>query len=119
MKAEMGSIRKAMIRSWIWFNKLPNKQKQKDTPTNGSQKNNFTGTAKKRNLNRKDKVAQRSLVAVKEKDSVSDSNEDIQHEFGGVAIVKKPQKYLSPHIINAHPRMAGMKCHYFECIQWI
>ena len=58
----MGSMRKAMIRSRISFDKLPNDQKQKDTSTNGKQKRNFAGTAKKRN--RKDRVAQRSLVAV-------------------------------------------------------
>jgi hypothetical protein len=37
MKAEMGSMRKAMIRSGISFDKLPNKQKQKDTSTNRRQ----------------------------------------------------------------------------------
>ncbi len=41
MKAETGSSSKAMIRSRITFNKLPNEQKQKDTSTNGRQKNNF------------------------------------------------------------------------------
>ncbi len=51
--------------------------------------NNFAGTAKKKY--RKDKVAQRSLVAVEEKDNVSDSDEDNQPEFGGVATVIKPQ----------------------------
>ncbi len=30
-----------------------------------------------------------------------------------------PQKYLSPRLINDHPRMAGMKRHEFECIQRI
>ncbi len=55
MKVEMGSMRKAMIRSGNSFDKLPNKQKQKDTSTNGKQENNFAGTAIKRN--RKDKVA--------------------------------------------------------------
>jgi hypothetical protein len=94
MYSEMGSMRKAMIRSGISFDRLPNEQKQRDTSTNGKQKNHFAGTAKKRN--RKDKVAQHSLLAVEEKDSVSDSNEDTQPELGGVAIVKKPQKYLSP-----------------------
>ena len=74
----------------ISFDKLSNKQKQKDTSANGKQKNNFAGTAKKRS--RKDKVAQRSLVAVEEKDNVADSDEDTQpdSEFGGVAIVNKP-----------------------------
>jgi hypothetical protein len=64
-------------------------------------------------------VALRSLVAVEEKDSVSESYEDIQPDFGGVAIVNKAQKYLSPRIINAHPLMAGMKRHDFDCIQQI
>jgi hypothetical protein len=68
---------------------------------------------------KRDKVAQRSLVAVEEKDSVSDSDEDTQPEFGGAAIVKKPQKYLSPQTINAHPWMVGMKRHDFEHIQQI
>jgi hypothetical protein len=106
MKAEMGSCRKAMIRSGISFNKLSNDQKQKDTSTNGRQKKNFPRTAKK--WNRKNKVAQPSLVAVEEKDSVSDSNEDTQSEFGGVAIMNKPQKYLSPRLINDHPWLAGV-----------
>ncbi len=90
----MGSSSKTMIRWGISFDKLQNKQKQKDTSTNGKLKNDFAGTAKKRN--RKDKVAQRSLMAVEDKDSVSDSDEDTQPEFGGVAIVIKPQKYLNP-----------------------
>ncbi len=36
--------------------------------------------------NTKHKVAHSSLVAVEEKDSVSDSYEDTEPEFGGVAI---------------------------------
>ncbi len=79
MKAEMSSMRKAMIRSGISFDKLSNEQIQKDTSTNKKQKN-FAGRAKKRN--RKDKVAQRFLMAVEEKDIVSDSYEDTQPEFG-------------------------------------
>ncbi len=58
MKAEMGSMLKEMIRSGISFDKLPNEQKQKEASTNGKQKNNFAGTAKK--MNSKDKVAQRN-----------------------------------------------------------
>ncbi len=98
IKAEIGSNSKAMIQSGISFDTLPNKQKQKDTSINRRQKNNFVGSAKKRN--RKDKVAQRSFVAVEEKDSVSESHEGILLGFGGVAIVNKPPKYLSPRIIN-------------------
>jgi hypothetical protein len=64
-------------------------------------------------------VTQRSLVAVEETASVADFYEDTQPEFGGVAIVNKPQKYLSPQSINTDPWMAGMKSHYFECIQQI
>ena len=33
--------------------------------------------------------------------------------------MNKPQKYLSPQIINAHSRMAGMKHHDFDRIQQI
>ena len=71
MKAEMGSMRKAMVEAGISFENVPNEQKTKHASDKGKQKNNFAGTAKKRN--RKDKVAQRSLVAVAEKDSDSDS----------------------------------------------
>jgi hypothetical protein len=59
------------------------------------------------------------VVAVEEMDNVSESYEDNQPEFGGVAIVNKPKKYLIPRMINDHPQMAGMKRHYFECIQRI
>ncbi len=58
-------------------------------------------------------------MAVEEKDSVSHSDEDTQPEFGGVAIVNKLQKYLSPRIINANPQMVWMKCHDFNSIQQI
>jgi hypothetical protein len=64
-------------------------------------------------------VAQRSLVAVEEKDSVPDSDEDTQPEFGGVVIVNKPQKYLSPRLINDHPRLAGMKHHDLDSIEQV
>ncbi len=94
---------------------MPNEQKQKDA--SGKEKSNFAGSVKKRN--RKDQVAQRSLVAVEEKDSISDSDEDPQPEFGRVVIVRKSQKHLSPQIINAHPQMAGMKRHNLDCIQQV
>jgi hypothetical protein len=117
MKAETGAMSKAMIRSGISFDRSPNEQKPREPSANGKLKNNFAGTAKKKN--RKDKVAQRSLVAVEEKESASGSNEDIQHEFGGVATVIKPQKHLSPRSINAHPQMVGLKCHDFDLIQQV
>jgi hypothetical protein len=66
-------MRKEMIRSGISLDRVPNEKKQKDASKKGKQKNNFPDTAKKRN--KKNNVAQRSLVAVEEKDSVSDSNE--------------------------------------------
>jgi hypothetical protein len=62
-------------------------------------------------------VAQRFLVAVEEKDSVSDSYDDPQPEFGGVAIVVKSQNRLSPQTINSHPRLARMKLHDLDCIE--
>ncbi len=104
-----------MIRSGISFDRSPNEQKPRKPPANGKQKNKFAGTANKKN--RKHKVVQHSLVAVEEKDSVSDSDEDHQPEFGGVAIVIKPHKHLSPLSINTHPRMAGMMRHDFDRIQ--
>ena len=113
----MGTIRKAMIDAGISFYKIPNEQKPKDASEKGKQKNNFAGTAKKRN--RKDQVAQRSLVVVEEKDSVTDSNEEPQPEFGGVAIVVKSQKHLSPWTINAHPQLAGMKRHDLDSIEQV
>ncbi len=93
----MGSIRKAMIRSGISFDRSPNEQKPRESSANGKQKNNFAGTAKKKN--RKDKVAQRFplnvlLCQLKQMKNVSDSDDDNQLEFGGVARVIKPQKYL-------------------------
>ena len=81
MKAEMGSSCKAMIRPGISFDKPSNKQKQKHASDKGKQKNNFAGTVKKKN--RKDRVAQRSLVAVEKKDSASDSDDDPQPEYAG------------------------------------
>ena len=63
MKAEMGSSHKTMIRSGISFYNAPNEQEARNAADKGKQKNNFAGTAKKRNI--KDKVAQRSLVESK------------------------------------------------------
>ncbi len=64
-------------------------------------------------------MAKRSLVAVEEKDSVTDSYEDLQPEFGGVAIVVKSQKHLSPQTINSHPQLAGMKRHDLDSIEQV
>ncbi len=107
MKAEMGSMRKATIRSCTSFDKSPNQQPPREPPANGKEKNNFAGTAKKKN--RKDKVAQRSLVPVETKESVNGPINDNQLEFGGVATVMKPQKYVSPRSINAQPLITGMQ----------
>ncbi len=64
-------------------------------------------------------MAQRSLVAVKEKDSISDSYEDPQPEFGGVAIVGESQMHFSPRIINAHPHLAGIKRHDLDLMEQV
>ncbi len=56
MKAEMGSMCKAMIRSGISFDKSPNEQKPRERTVSGKQKAKFAGTAKKKNRN--DKIAQ-------------------------------------------------------------
>jgi hypothetical protein len=49
MKAEMGSMRKALMGARISFESAPNEQKTKSASDKGKQKNNFTGTAKKKN----------------------------------------------------------------------
>ncbi len=54
----------------------------------------FTETANKKNRN--NKVAQRTLVPVQEKEEVSDSDGGNQPEYGYVAIVIKPRNYVSP-----------------------
>jgi hypothetical protein len=64
-------------------------------------------------------VAQRSLVAVEEKYNVSDSVEDPQLEYAGVAIVVKSQNHLSSQTINSNPRLAGMKRHDLDCIEQV
>ena len=111
----MGSMSKAMVDAGISFENVPNAQNNKSASDKGKQKNNFAGTAKKRN--RKDKVAQRSLVAVEEKDSVSDSDKEPQPEFGGVAIVVKSHNRFRPRTINSHPRLARMKRHDLDSIE--
>ncbi len=58
-------------------------------------------------------------MAVEEKDSVSDSNEEPQQEYAGVAIVVKSQNRLSPQTINSHPWLVGMKSHYLDCIEQV
>jgi hypothetical protein len=96
MKSEMGSMRKAMLRSGMSFDHNP--QKGKDQAA-GNQKGKFAGTAKKKV--RTDKVAQRSLVPVTQNHEVSDSDADATPEYGNVAIVNQPSKYVSPRAINA------------------
>jgi hypothetical protein len=54
MKAEMGSIRKAMIRSGIAFGKSPNVQKPREPSANGKQKNNFDAHPRMAGMKRHD-----------------------------------------------------------------
>ncbi len=86
----MGSIRKALIRSGISFDRSPNEQKPRELSANGKQKNNFARTAKKKNRPWKDKIAQRYMVPVQEKENDTDSYDDNQPEFVVVATVIKP-----------------------------
>jgi hypothetical protein len=67
----MGSMRKAMIRSGISFDRVPNEQEQKDASEKWKHKNNFAGMAKKRN--RKEKVAQQSLTDAQRLDCLKTS----------------------------------------------
>ena len=86
---------KAMSRAGISFDKSPNKQKPREQAANGKQKGKFAGTTRMKN--RTDKVAQRSLVRVHQRNEVSDSDDEPQPEYGNVAIVPKPQKkHVSP-----------------------
>jgi hypothetical protein len=48
MKAEMCSMRKALMGAGLSFESAPNEQKTKNASGKGKQKNNFAGTAKKR-----------------------------------------------------------------------
>ena len=74
MKAEMGSMCKAMTRA-ISFDKSPNEPKPREQSANGKQKGKFAGTAKMKN--KANKVAQRSLAHVPNRNEVSDSD-DVQ-----------------------------------------
>ncbi len=58
-------------------------------------------------------------MPVETKDEVSDSNDDNQPEFWGVATVIKPQKYVSPQSIYAQPLMTGTKRHDLDHIRRI
>ncbi len=84
-------------------------------PPTENRRTSFGGTAKKKN--RKDKVAQRSLVPAETKEEVSYSDDDSQPEFGDVATVIKPQKYVSSRSINAQRLIAGMKRHNLDSIR--
>ncbi len=75
----MGSMDKAMIRACISSDKYPNEQKPREQLVSGIQKDEFTGTAKKKNRN--DEIAQRSLVQFQQKEEDSDSHDDNQPEF--------------------------------------
>ena len=75
-------------------------QKPREQPANGKQKNKFAGTVRMKN--KPNKLAQRSLVNVPEKNVVSDSDDEHQFEQGFLTIVAKPkEKHVSPHAMNA------------------
>ena len=101
MKAEMGSMRRAMTNAGISFEKYPSGSKQREQSANGKQKNKFAGTVQTKN--KANRVAQRSLVQVQPRNEVSDSDDENYPEYGGIAtIVKKPKKrHVSPRATNA------------------
>ena len=104
----MGSMCKAMTSTGISFDRSPNKQKPKEQAANGKQKGKFARTPKMKN--RTDKVAQRSLQLVQHRSEVADPDDEPQPEYGGVAVVVKPQKkHVSPWTINA--MLVGMTRH--------
>ena len=106
MKSEMGCMRRALMNAGISIEKSPIVQKQKEHFINGKKKS-FAGTAKK---NKFAKVNQRSLVPVRNRDAVSDSDDDDDQpdhgQYVGMARVMKPRKHVSPRLVNA--MMVGM-----------
>ena len=98
MKAEMGCMRKAMVNAGMSFDKSPNEPKPREHFVNGKQKNKFAGTAKK---NKSSRIAQRSLVIVHDKIELSDSDDENQPDYGGMAILARPKKHVSPRTMNA------------------
>ena len=106
----MGRMLRAMTNAGISFEKSPSGTKPREQSANGKQKNKFAGAAKTKN--KANRIAERSLVNVPEKNAVSDSDDDNQPEYGGnigmMAIVAKPKKHVSPRLINA--MMVGITC---------
>ena len=100
MKAEMGCMRRAMTNAGISFEKSPSGPKPREQLVRGEQKYKFAAAATTKN--KTNRIAQRSLVNVPEKNVVSDSDDDNQPEYGRMAtIVKKPKKRLvSPRAMN-------------------
>ena len=94
-------MRKAVTKAGISFDKSPNGPKPREQSANGKQKGKFAGTVKTKN--KANKIAQRSIVPFADRNEVSDSDDDNQPEYGGMAtIVKKPKKrHVSPRAMNA------------------
>ena len=98
MKAEMGSMRKALLEAGISFERSPKLTTPRDQVLNGKQITKFAGVVEK---NKADKVSQRSLVPVQPREQVSDSEGDNQPEYGNKMMAIKPTKHVSPRTINA------------------
>ena len=103
MKAEMGCMRRAMTNAGISFESLPGGPKPREQSANGKQKNKFAGAAKAKNKAKR--IARRSLAPVQNRNEVSDSEDEPQPEYGGMATIvnlKKPKKrHVSPRAMNA------------------
>ena len=101
MKAEMGSMHRAMTNAGISFEKSTSRPKTRDQSATGKQKNKFARTAKMKT--KANRVAQRSLTNVPPRNEVSDSDDEPQTEYAGMAtIVKQPKKrHVSPRAMNA------------------
>ena len=74
MKAEMGSMCRAMTNAGISFEKSPSGPKPREQSANGKQKNKFAGTVKTQN--KANRMAQRSLAHVPPRNEVSDSEDE-------------------------------------------
>ncbi len=99
MKAEMGSLRRALHVAGICV-EAPYNKKNKEQPINGRQKPKFAGIAKR--ANRSKKVASKSLVPDQLPTSITDTDsEDEPHESSNMAVAVKRKVPINPRALSA------------------
>ncbi len=84
---------------WSFCGKIRIYYEPREKQATGKQNGNFAGAAKQKV--RTDKVAQRSLVQVPDKEEISDSYGEATTKYGNVAIVTQTIKHVSPRAMNA------------------